>query len=516
MKLWFAAAVLWIASVGVACADPALIEAAKANDHDAAVALIAKGADVREREVDGTTALHWAIHNGDLDLVQRLVKARADVSAANDYGATPLSEAAILGDTAILKSLLRAGADADSPNAEGQTALMAVARTGNVESAKLLLKHGARIDATERWGGQTALMWAAAQSQPEMVKFLISHGANVDTRGAVRDWQRRVTAEGRPKNMNRGGLTPLLYAAREGCIECAKHLTKGGANLDLADPDGATPLLLALLNMRFDLSAYLITAGADVNKWDFYGQTPLYTAIDMHTLPVGGRPDLPSVDDKNGLQIAEMLLEAGANPNAQLKLRPRYRNGVFDRGGDQVLSTGATPLLLAAKTGDAAAITLLLKYKALVNLPTATGVTPLMAAAGMGHSFNPTRGRFKTDEQAVECLRLLREAGGEINSSGENGLTALHAAAAHGWNGTVEALAAAGANLEATDRKGLAPIDYAAGRHERAFLEPEHKKYDSTITLLRERILAATGREPKEFNGTLNRQTRGTGAAVSE
>jgi ankyrin repeat protein len=515
VKTWLAAAVLWASGTSAAWGDVSLIEALKANNHDAAVALIEQGADVREREVDGTTALHWAVHNGDAEVVNRLIRARADVAAVNDYGATPMSEAAITADTAILKSLLRAGANVDSPNAEGQTALMAVARTGNVESAQLLLSHRARIDATEQWGGQTALMWAAAQSQPEMVKFLVARGANVNARGAVRDWQRRVTAEGRPKNMNRGGFTPLLYAAREGCIECVRHLLKGGANIDLPDPDGATPLLVALLNMHFDLAAQLIAAGADVNKWDFYGQTPLYTAIDMHTLPVGGRPDLPSTDDSNGLQIAELLLKAGANPNAQLKLRPRYRNGVFDRGGDQVLSTGATPLLLAAKTGDAPVVTLLLQYHALVNLPTATGVTPLMAAAGMGHSFNPTRGRFKTDAQAVECLRLIKVAGGEINAPGENGLTALHAAAARGWNETVKVLVADGAQLEATDRNGLTPIDYAAGRHERAFLEPEHKKLDATIALLRQYIVAATGREPKEFDGTLNRSTRGTGAATN-
>ena len=123
--------------------------------------------------------------------------------------------------------LLKAGADVESPNSEGQTALMVVARTGKVEAAKVLLKHGANVNASEQWGGQTALMWAAAQSQPEMVKLLVEHGADVNARSLVRDWQRRVTAEGRPKNMNHGGFTPLLYAAREGCIECVKKLLKG-------------------------------------------------------------------------------------------------------------------------------------------------------------------------------------------------------------------------------------------------------------------------------------------------
>lgn len=344
-----------------------------------------------------------------------------------------------------------------------------------------------------------------------MVKLLVSHGAKVNARAFVRDWQRRITAEGRPKDMNRGGFTALLYAAREGCIECVQHLVKGKADIDMTDPEGTTPLVLALLNMRFDTAATLIELGADVNKWDFWGQSPLYVAIDMNTLPRGGRPDLPSEDHHSGLQIAQTLLQRGANPNMQLKLRPPYRNAVFDRGGDQVLSTGATPLLLAAKVGDAEAIKLLLEYQARVDIPNSTGVTPTMAAAGMGHSFNPTRGRFKTDAQGAECLRLLKEAGGRIDTQDRNGLTALHSAASLGWNATVEQLVAFGAPLEAEDNKGLRPIDYAVGRHERAFLEPEHKRQEATIVLLKDYIVAATGRQPKEFAGNLNKATRGTG-----
>ena len=498
---------------GAQAADDSLAALVKAKDHDGAVALLAKGADAKSKEVDGTTALMWACYTGDADLVERLLKAGADVSAVNDYGASALQTAAVVADPRIIKALVKAGVNPDSPNPEGQTALMVVARSGNIESAKLLLDAGAMVNAREQWGDQTALMWAASEAHPEMIKLLLDHHADVNAHGAIRDWQRRVTAEGRPKNENHGGFTPLIYAARIGCIECAKVLLKGHADINLADPDGETPLLLAIINMHFDFASYLIAAGADVNRWDFYGQTPLYATIDMATLPTGGRPDLPSEDKTLPLQVAEQLLKAGANVNAQLKLRPPYRNGVFDRGGDQVLSTGATALLAAAKSGNNEAVKLLLKYHPMVDLANAEGVTPLMAAAGMGHGFNPTRGRYKTDEQAAEGVKLLQAAGASISGADRGGLTALHSAATHGWDGTVKVLVADGAPLQPTDRLGLHPIDYAAGRQPRAFLEPEHVPNDSTVKLLTDDIVAATGQKPLIFAGNLNRSTQGTGGA---
>ncbi|HEY4339418.1 MAG TPA: ankyrin repeat domain-containing protein [Steroidobacteraceae bacterium] len=500
-------------STGALAADDSLAAMVRAKDHDGAVALLAKGADAKSHEVDGTTALMWACYNGDADLVERLLKAGADVSAVNDYGATALQTAAVVADPRIIKALLKAGVNADSPNPEGQTALMVVARSGNVQSAKLLLDAGAMVDAREQWGDQTALMWAAAEAHPEMIKLLLDHHADVNAHGAIRDWQRRVTAEGRPKNENHGGFTPLIYAARVGCIDCAKALLKGHADINLADPDGETPLLLSIINMHFDFASYLIGAGADVNRWDFYGQTPLYATIDMATLPTGGRPDLPSEDKTLPLQVAEQLLKAGANVNAQLKLRPPYRNGVFDRGGDQVLSTGATPLLAAAKSGNNDAVKLLLKYHPMVDLGNAEGVTPLMAAAGMGHGFNPTRGRYKTDAEAAEGVSLLKAAGASITGADRGGLTALHSAATHGWDDTVKFLVASGAALQPTDRLGLRPIDYAAGRQPRAFLEPEHVPNVSTVKLLTDDIVAATGKQPLVFAGNLNRSTQGTGGA---
>ncbi|RYF23373.1 MAG: ankyrin repeat domain-containing protein [Oxalobacteraceae bacterium] len=197
-----------------------------------------------------------------------------------------------------------------------------------------------------------------------------------------------------------------------------------------------------------------------------------------------------------------------------MKLRPPYRNYIFDRGGDGVLGIGATPLMRAAKGGDAPAVKLLLDHRAKVDLPNEDGVTPLMVAAGMGHGSNPTRGRYKTDAEAEACARLLLESGASINVRARS-LTALHSAAMQGWNGTLKLLVAKGAELEAEDQKGLTPIDYAAGRYERGFLSTEPKPHQETMALLGEYVTQATGRAPKEQSGPPPSRTRGTRNAPS-
>jgi ankyrin repeat protein len=509
VKLWLAAAILTLATAQAAWADESLIDAARAGDTAAIQKLIAGGADVNKPDVDGTTAIIYAAHDGNAALVAALIKAGADVRHANDYGASAMMEAATVGNGPILEDLLKAGADPDSANPEGQTALMAAARSGRIEAAKVLLKHGAHVNLKESWGGQSALMWAASQSQAEMVKLLIDHGADVNAQGKIRQWPRKVTAEHRPKDMGKGGFTPLLYAARQGCVDCAKYLVAGGADLNATDPDRVTPLNLALINFHFDFAAYLIQAGANVDKWDLYGRTPLYNAVDMNTLPSGGRADVPSTDKLTGLDVARLLLEAGADPNIQLKLRPPYRNVPFDRGADVILSTGATPLLRAAKASDNEAIKLLIAHHALVDLPNAMGVTPLMAAAGLGQESRATRGRYKTEEEGIESARLLLAAGANIDARAGNpltaranvfdpqnpgnrgsyaGQTALHGAAKKGWTKMVAFLAKNGAELELADGAGNTPLDMAAGNYKAGFLDAPPEPFPDTVALLKKLI----------------------------
>jgi ankyrin repeat protein len=422
--------------------------------------------------------------------------------------------------------LLDAGADPDTRNPDGETPLMAVARTGNLEAAKLLLDAGADVNARELWGDQSAVMWAAAQSQPAMIGLLARHGADLDARGAIRQWARKIITEPRPKDMNKGGFTPLLYAAREGCIACARVLIDNGADPDLADPERVTPLVMSILNMHFDFAAYMIEAGADVDKWDLFGRSPLYMAADTNTLPVmgnGAMVVLPSDDKHSALDVARLLLEAGADPNLRLKRRPPYRNVPQDRGGDTILAQGATPLLRAARAGDAPFVKLLLEHGALVDLPSKEGVTPLMAAAGVEYGLRVTRGRNRTEAGVLETLQLLVDAGADVNArmlrgpqtrvfqnaaQRAQGFTyagrgrqvpgpdavahraAIHGAARRGSNSIIEFLAANGADLEMPDANGSTPYDLAAGNYNENFRSAAAEPLEETMALI-ESLIAA-------------------------
>jgi ankyrin repeat protein len=430
-----------------------------------AMELLAAKSDVNATDEDGTSALQWAVHYGYNDLIDLLLKSRADVRHINDYGATAMSEAAVRGDVGIIRKLLRAGADADSANARGQTALMLVARTANVEAARELIRKGATVNAIETTKGQTALMWAAAQGQPQMVRELIAHGAKVDVVSIAPQHQRQVSGEPRAQHRPSGGYTALLFAARQGCLGCVQALVEQGkADIEQTDPDGITPLNLAVDNFNFDIGAYLLGRGANPNLWDLWGRTPLYLAVDLNTVPRGGRADMASLDNTSSLRMIELLLGAGANPNLQLKLFPPYRSVGADRGGDQLLTIGSTPLLRAARAADVPAINLLLAHGARTDLPQIAGITPLLAAAGVGASGVDTRGTLRTEPQMVETLQLLLAAGSKVNEVDSQGRTALHGAAQGGRDEIVKLLAAKGADLQVKDARGFTPLEYAQGK----------------------------------------------------
>jgi len=187
------------------------------------------------------------------------------------------------------------------------------------------------------------LMWAAGQGHPQMLGALIAGGADVNARSSLEKWERQTTSEPREKWLPPGGMTPLLFAARQGCVDCERILAEAGAQVNAADPDGITPLLSALINGHYDAAALLIDKGADPNLADKTGRSPLYSAVDFHTMPQDNRPSPKELDNqRSSLELIKLLLAHGANVNAQLKAQQPYR-AKLDRGDDTMLTAGTTP-----------------------------------------------------------------------------------------------------------------------------------------------------------------------------
>ena len=345
------------------------------------------GAAVDARGADGTTALHWAVRADSLPIVQQLLHAGAEAGAADRYGITPLYLAAVNANPAVLAALLDAGANIEAAAPTGETTLMTATRTGRIDALELLLERGAPVDARDPEFEQTALMLAVREDHPAAVALLIERGADVDARtrvgatpqftppckgtgcgsegvginrGGLPDRGRRAAAQ--------GGMTPLLYAARDGRVEAAKALVEAGANIELADSNGIRPLLMALLNNQLPIAELLLERGADPNADDFWGRSPLFAAVDYRNLDMNNRdqdsPTTNGVDRAPILDMIEQLLARGANVNARTREVPPSRRWLYSLGDvSWVDFTGQTPFLRAALSADTAAMQLLARAR---------------------------------------------------------------------------------------------------------------------------------------------------------
>jgi len=179
--------------------------------------------------------------------------------------------------------------------------------------------------------------------------LLIDHGADVRVRAAANDWGVQVTSEPRAQYRPTGGLTALLYAARSGCGDCVKAIVAAGEDIDRPTPDGVTALMMAIDNFEFDAAKVLLDAGANPHLSDWWGRTALYLAVDLKDY-IPRTPAYPRSKATTGGRPRAPVLVAGVDTNTQLNFHRPGRGGNSQRFTDDMLTTGATPLLRASMT----------------------------------------------------------------------------------------------------------------------------------------------------------------------
>ena len=457
---------------GAAAQDEPLMDAVRGGDAAAVQALLGDGVSPRTAEIDGTTALHWAAHRDHVAIAGLLLDAGAAVDAANRYGVTPLALASLNGSTAMIARLLEAGADPNLPNPEGETPLMTAARTGNAAAIDSLLAHGAEVDAVEAWRQQTALMWAAAQNQVPAVEALLAAGADPHARSAR-------------------GFTPLLFAAREGHVGILDPLVGAGADVDDRLPDGGlSALVMAVYNAQYDFANALLERGAYPDAAGS-GWTALHQLVWTRRPNLGRNPPFPvPLGELDALDLARALAAHGADLDARQTQEPR------DGNRNMLNRIGSTPFLQAAKVADAEMMRLLVELGANPSLATDEGVTPLMAAAGVGIwkiGENPG-----TNEDALAAVELAWELGNDVNAADTNGDTALHGAIHRGAGNIVRFLVEKGANIDAVNGKGWSPLSVAQG----VFYPNTFNRHPELVTLLTELGAdpAAGSRRPEDLS----------------
>lgn len=458
--------------------DAPLADAARRQDRQAVVSMLAKKADVNATQPDGATALHWAVYAEDADLTAQLLRAGANVNVTNNYGVSPLALAARHANPNILGQLMKAGADPNDKinfiNAD-ETPLMHAARAGNVDAVNMLLLAGAQVNARESWNGQSPLHWAAAEGHGAVVEALIEGGADI---------RQRTNA----------GTTPLLFAVRKGDMRSVNALLAAGADVNEKRVDLATPLLVAIINGHEDLVDLLLEKGADPNaeggSTDLSVQGSKARPVKITLKTPSYREQLRDVGTEGGngannswgrplqaaihvanwhisdefiavnidrMRVIKALLKHGADVNGRnTDMEPRWSGARYRRR-----QVGLTPFLAAARQADIEVMRLLLEHGADPKMNTPLNITPLMLAAGIAWASNQDRA---SEEQVLDAVKMLvEELGADVNFVADTGETAMHAAAYRGANSVVQYLFDKGAKLDVQDKSGRTPLTVADG-----------------------------------------------------
>ena len=448
---------LLCSSVAVAQNMPLVVELAKQQDWGQLTSLLQDGLDPNPVYGDGSAALHWASYHDSAQAAQALLVSSADVNATTDLGVTPLWLAAENGSLAMTRLLLAAGADPNIALLSGETTVMTAAQSGNGEVVRALLAAGADPNAAVT-REQTALMWAANRGHADAVAALIEYGADIHARSLVRDHYVKSEKEQDSNDVYKhwvqlGGNSSLMFAARAGNLESARHLVAAGADVNGINAFGTSSLILAVHSDNTELVRFLLSSGAAVDD-DRSGHTALHAAV-----------------LRGNLSAVNTLVDAGADLESLVQKPTPVRRQSTDYNFHDAL-IGSTPLWLAARFAEPDIM------RALIDAGADTGATNnlvypaqrmgenfiveegeislLMAAVGMGHRrlrtswWTPERRAGQTgrsrEEFILDAVTIAAQTGVDPNLTDAEGQTALAFARARRYDSVVAFLQAIGAN----------------------------------------------------------------------
>jgi ankyrin repeat protein len=509
-----------------------LMLASAAGLPGAITSLIAHGADVNAAEpARGETALMFAAANRRLDAIRALIAAKADVNVATKVVSlktappSPEEEAYL----ATLQGGRGGGVTAGAGGAAG-AAGAGGAGAGGAAGAAGAGGAGAGGAGGAAGAGGAGAGGAAGAAGAGGAGAPGAPGAGGGRRGGGapggfaggggrggRGGAGGVGGVSRPytyaEQINgTGGLTALLFSARQGDRDGAKALIDAGAKINqVSGGDNTSPILMAVINGNFDLAADLLDRGADPTLASDNGATPLYAALNVEWAPRASYPQPRAYLQQKltYLDVMKRLLDKGVDPNARILKKVWYQEYNFPLlAVDEV---GATPFWRAAYACDVDGMTLLVSYGADPNIPTVKpagrpragdagngrealedisglppvpiggpGIPPLLAASGTGFGEGYAGNSHRTAPGGflAGVKYLVDELHADVNARDHEGNTALHNAAARGDNEMILFLVSKGADVKAVNRAGETTADMANGPSQRISPLPE------TIALL--------------------------------